>query len=68
MDGVSGISDYQCQQLLGKSAYHRIQIRFSKKESIPLDAVKKLPRMIELAEDYDLAETVEWMRKNWILD
>ena len=64
MDGVSGISDFQCSQLLG-DAYHRVQILFPPGENIPVDAVSKLPQLERLATDHDLSETVAWLRSQW---
>lgn len=76
MDGVAGISDYQAQQLLD-DRYHRLQIVFDPRETIPLDAVGKLDRMDEIAKSHPLdavlphanannpISTVEWIRTVW---
>lgn len=65
MDGVSGIADYQAQQLLG-ARYQRLQLVFGKGETIALDAVDKLPRMLQLAESADIDATVEWLKQYWL--
>ena len=63
-DGVAGISDYQARQLLG-DRYHRMQIVFDPSETIPLDAVDKIPRMDEIAKAADLNAVVTWLQEQW---
>lgn len=65
MDGVAGISDYQCKQLLG-NRYQRLQIEFGPNESIKLDDVNKLDRMQHIATEYDLSTTSEWLEQHWL--
>lgn len=65
MDGVAGISDYQAQQLLD-DRYHRLQIVFDPRETIPLDAVDKLDRMDEIATGHPLQSTVDWLSAQWL--
>ena len=48
MDGVSGIADYQCGQLLG-DAYARLAPTFPPGKRIALDAVDDVPWMLEFA-------------------
>jgi len=64
MDGVSGIADYQCRQILS-ARYHRLAPVFPAKVSIPMDDVDKIPYMIEFARSLDLDETIEWIRNTW---
>jgi uncharacterized protein len=64
MDGVAGISDYQARQLLD-DRYHRLQIVFDPDETIPLDAVDKLDRMDQIATDYNLDKTIQWISDTW---
>jgi patatin-like phospholipase/acyl hydrolase len=64
MDGVAGISDYQTKQILG-DRYHRFQVIFAPDESIPLDAVHKIDRMVEIGSNCNLADTINWLEKNW---
>ncbi len=47
LKGVMGISDYQAKELLGMH-YHRLQVVFEHGEKMPMDAVKKIPRMDEV--------------------
>ena len=65
LDGVSGIADYQCQKILGEQ-YHRLAPVFPPGVSLPLDAVKRVPDMIQFAEGADLAATTKWLRKYWL--
>jgi len=63
-DGVSGISDYQAKQLLGKR-YHRLQVILPPDELIPLDAVKKIPRMNEIGKHHHLSSARQWIKRYW---
>jgi patatin-like phospholipase/acyl hydrolase len=65
MDGVNGIADYQCRQILG-SRYHRLAPKFPPGVVIPLDAVKRVPEMIDFANNFPLDDTVAWMKAQWI--
>ncbi len=67
LDGVAGIADYQCHQMLGPN-YHRLAPTFPPKVSIPMDAVKKIPYMIDFATNLDLDPTIEWLKKHWVLE
>lgn len=68
LDGVSGIADYQCQQMLGDQ-YHRLAPVFPSGQAFPLDAVDKIDDLIGFAEDpemLDIDRTVSWMREHWM--
>ena len=65
LDGVAGIADYQCRQMLGPR-HHRLAPVFPPKVSIPMDAVKKIPYMIDFADSLDLSETIAWLREHWV--
>ena len=65
LDSDSGIADYQCQKLIGKR-YHRLAPVFPPGVSLPLDAIKRIPDMIQFAEGIDLASTIKWLKKNWM--
>ncbi len=67
LDGVSGIADYQCKQLLDNK-YHRLSPVFDPGISLPLDAVDRVPDMVDIAETYDISETVEWLKNQWMID
>lgn len=64
LDGVTGIADYQCRQLLG-ARYHRLAPVFPPGTSVPLDAVARVPEMVSFAESVDLGPTVEFLRRHW---
>ncbi len=64
-DGIAGIADYQCKQMLGRR-YHRLAPIFPSGVSIPMDEVDRVPYMIEFAEKkVDLAKTVAWLKAHW---
>lgn len=65
MDGVSGIADYQCEQILAEK-YQRLAPVFPAGVSLPLDAVKRVPEMVAFAENVPLADTVAWLKKFWM--
>ncbi len=65
LDGISGIADYQCHQML-RDRYHRLAPVFPPDVSIPMDGVKKIPYMIQFAEGLDLHPTIRWMRRHWV--
>jgi patatin-like phospholipase/acyl hydrolase len=65
LDGISGIADYQCTQML-RDRYHRLAPVFPPNVSIPMDAVKKIPDMISFAESLRLQETVDWITTHWM--
>ena len=65
MDGVGEIADYQCKQILG-SRYHRLAPKLPPGVVIPLDAVKRVPEMIDFAQSFPLDDTIAWMKAQWI--
>lgn len=65
MDGVSGIADFECRQLLGDS-YHRLAPTFEPGTNYPLDAVKKVPEMVDFGNTVNLDSTLDWLKKHWV--
>jgi patatin-like phospholipase/acyl hydrolase len=65
LDGVSGIADFQCRQILG-SRYHRLDPAFPPDRTYKLDEWRKVPEMIEFAEQVDIAPTARFLRKAWL--
>ena len=65
LDGISGIADYQCHQML-RQRYHRLAPVFPPDVSIPMDGVKKIPYMIQFADQLDIRSAVRWMRRHWM--
>jgi predicted acylesterase/phospholipase RssA len=64
LDGVNGIVDFQCAQLLG-ARYHRLAPMFPPGTTIGMDAVDQIPYLIEFAQGLDLSATADWLRANW---
>jgi uncharacterized protein len=64
LDGVAGIADYQCRQLLGKR-YYRLGPVFPPNVYIDMDRVEQIPYLIEFAQNLDLAEAANWLKSNW---
>lgn len=64
MEGVTGIADFQAEQLLGER-YNRVQIFLRKNSRIELDSIDKIPEIENLAYDLNISKTVEWIDKNW---
>jgi patatin-like phospholipase/acyl hydrolase len=64
LDGVNGIADYQCSQLLGRR-YHRVAPTFPPGRQIGMDAVGDIPYLVNFASHLDLNVTAEWLRANW---
>lgn len=65
LDGVAGIADYQCRQLLG-DRYCRVGPVFPPDVKIPMDGVGKIREMIDFANSVDLKPAVAWLKANWI--
>ena len=64
MDGVMGVADFQCRQILGKS-YFRLAPVFPPDKVIALDAVDRIPDLVEFAESVDISSAVEWLDATW---
>jgi patatin-like phospholipase/acyl hydrolase len=65
LDGVGGIADYECKQILG-SRYYRLSPTFPPGVSIQMDEVKRIPDMIAYANNVAIADAVTWLKQNWI--
>lgn len=64
MDGVSGISDYECKRLLN-DGYHRQAPVFPAGTIIPMDAVDRIPELLIFASGIDLTNTIAWLKAQW---
>jgi hypothetical protein len=64
LDGVNGIADYQCKQLLGDH-YHRLAPTFPTGKQIGMDGVDDIPYLADFATALDLTATADWLRANW---
>ena len=60
MEGSVGLADYQCQQLLGER-YLRINPLLGR--PIGLDQVDQIPYLQQIASQFDLGQTIEWIRR-----
>lgn len=65
LDGIAGIADYQCRQLLG-SSYHRLAPVFPAGTTVDMDDVSRVPYMSAFAADVPLADTVDWQQRHWV--
>jgi len=63
MDGMAGISDYQCKQLLGER-YARLQVALD--EPIELDDPNQIHLMDRIASQHHLGEMTEWLQEHWL--
>jgi predicted acylesterase/phospholipase RssA len=67
LDGVTGIADYQCDQILGEERYHRLAPWFPRDTHVPMDAVDKVPYLVDFAwKRVNLDETIKWIARNWM--
>jgi len=64
LDGVNGIADYQCRQIL-RDRYCRFAPTFPPDKNIGMDAVDQIPYMVDFAERLDLSEVANWLIANW---
>jgi len=65
LDGVNGIADYQCAQILGSDAYFRVAPTFPVGLSIDMDDVDRIPEMIAFAESLELDAVTDWIATAW---
>jgi len=66
LDGVMGVADYQCRQILGGN-YYRLAPFFPADMLIPFDGVKRIPKLVAFAEKVDISKTVGWLKTVWHL-
>ncbi len=64
LDGVAGIADYQCRQILGDS-YHRLAPVFPAGVTVPMDEIDKIPYMIDFSEALPIDATIDWLTRTW---
>ena len=65
LEGVNGIADYQCRQILGDDRYFRLAPTFPPDKSIDQDDVDEIPYMVEFAEQLDITAAADWLRAHW---
>lgn len=59
MDGMTGVADYQCRQLLGEH-YHRLAPALPK--PVAMDAVKQTAALVRFANQVPLDDSLAWLR------
>lgn len=67
LDALSGVPDYQCRQVLGKS-YHRVNYTFSTGAEIDMDDWKQRDRLLRIARESmkpELTKATRWLAKHW---
>lgn len=67
LDALSGVPDYQCCQVLGKS-YHRINHTFSSGAEIDMDDWKQRDRLLRIARESmkpELTKAARWLARHW---
>lgn len=64
LDGITGIADYQCKQILGER-YHRLEPVFPPGTIVRMDDVSKISYMVEFAIGWNIDETVQWLNEVW---
>ena len=64
LDGVNGIADYQCRQVLG-DRYYRFAPTFPPDKTIAQDSVAEIPYLVEFAEHLDLSDVAAWLTSIW---
>ncbi len=65
LDGVAGIADYQCAQMLAPR-YHRLAPIFPPGVTVDMDDVSRVPYMVDFAATVDISATAEWLRSQWM--
>lgn len=64
LDGVSGIADYECKQIL-KENYFRLAPVFPHDILVEMDDADKIPYMIDFAAKVDLSDAISWLNQHW---
>jgi hypothetical protein len=67
LEGVMGVADYQCRQILGGN-YFRLDPINPFNLAIGLDEVKKVPDLVAFAGSVDIAQAAEWLRRRWMAE
>jgi len=64
LEGVQGVADFQCRTILGDSRYHRLNPVLL--EPVEMDAVEKIERLVEMANEVPLEKTVNWLETDFL--
>ncbi|MEZ4595197.1 MAG: patatin-like phospholipase family protein [Chloroflexota bacterium] len=63
LDGLMGVADYQCRAILQDERYFRLAPVLA--EKIDVDEVRKMDRLLALAQTVDIAPTADWLARHW---
>lgn len=63
LDGLMGVADYQCRSILQDARYFRLAPVLA--EKIDVDEVKKIDRLLALAQAVDIAPAADWLARHW---
>ncbi len=66
MDGVVGIPDYQCRQLLGDQNYYRVNPILPPDQNFEMDDASQRDALVAFAEKIDISDLVSWLENTWI--
>jgi patatin-like phospholipase/acyl hydrolase len=66
IDSQMGISNYQCQQLLGPLRYQRLAPLLPK--PVGTTDADQMPELMEFAKEVDIEPTVEWIQRRYLAD
>jgi patatin-like phospholipase/acyl hydrolase len=64
IDSQMGISDYQCERLLGALRYHRLAPLLP--EPVGTTDADKMPELMEFAKEVDITPTVKWIEDRYL--
>lgn len=65
LEGVAGIADYQCRQIL-RERYWRLQPVLTQDFSIDAHQPEQIQAMIDFADQVNLDATVDWLTTHWM--
>lgn len=69
-DGMVGIADYECAQILGKKNYYRVAPPFPPGEHVAIDAVDRIDYMNAFVDHPNVKDMIKecaaWMREHWM--
>lgn len=65
LDGVAGIADYQCRQIL-RDRYWRLQPVLTEDFAIDAHQPEQIQAMIDFADQVNLDDTVDWLNTHWM--
>jgi len=64
LQGVAGVADYQCRQILGEDRYRRISPALAR--PIDLDDWQARDELIRIAEEVNLGDATAWLETAWM--